>query len=179
MLDRNDTVLVVIDLQERLVRAMPDREALLDRAGRLIAGVRVLGLSVLATEQNPQGLGPTVPEIARLLEGVRPVPKTSFGCLGCAAFGALLRESGRRSVLLCGVEAHVCVYQTARELVAAGYHVEIVADACSSRHIADKAVGLERARDEGAHVTSVETALFELLRAAEGPAFKEIARIVK
>ncbi len=179
MLERNDCLLVVIDLQERLLRAMPDREVLLDRARRLIEGARALGLPVLATEQNPQGLGSTVPEIARRLEGLRPIPKTSFGCLGCAAFGDLLRQSGRRSVLLCGIEAHVCIYQTACELRAAGFHVEIVVDACSSRNPADKAVGLEKARDAGAHLTSVETALFELLRAAEGPVFKEIARIVK
>jgi len=179
MLKREDSLLVVIDLQERLVAAMPDRETLLDRARRLIAGAKALGLPLLVTEQNPQGLGPTVPEIARLLEGVRPIPKTSFGCLGCEAFGAALRDTGRRSALLCGIETHVCVYQTACGLLAEGWRVEVVADACSSRNPADKAIGLEKCRDAGAGVTSVETALFELLRVAEGAVFKEIARIVK
>lgn len=179
MLTCTDTLLVIVDIQEKLVRAMHAREELLLRAQQLVQGARVLNLPILCTEQNPKGLGVTVPEIAGFLPAVQPIIKFSFGCFGSGDFVAALGAASRRNVLIAGIETHVCVYQTALELLAKGYHVEVVADACSSRTPENKQIGLEKMRAAGAAVTSVETALFELLKVAEGPVFKQILNIVK
>ena len=179
MLDCADTVLVVVDIQEKLVRAMHAREELILKARQLVQGARALNLQILCTEQNPKGLGPTVPEIAEAMPGVHPITKFSFGCCACEDFMRALQAAGRRNALVAGIETHVCVYQTARELHERGYHVEVAADACSSRTPQNKQTGLDKMRDAGAAITSVETALFELLKVAEGPLFKEILKIVK
>jgi nicotinamidase-related amidase len=179
MLDCADTVVLVVDLQEKLVRAMHAREDLILNAQQLVRGACALSVPILCTEQNPKGLGSTVPEIAAAMPGVQPIGKFSFGCCACEDFVRALRASGRRNVLVAGIETHVCVYQTARELIEKGYHVEVVADACSSRTLQNKQIGLDKIRDAGAAITSVETALFELLKVAEGPVFKHILQVVK
>ena len=178
MLDAQQTVLAIVDVQEKLARVMPDRPALEDALVRLIRGAAVLELPVLWAEQNPDGLGPTVPAVAEVLSG-EPLVKHSFSCWGAAAFREALAATGRRQVLLAGIEAHICIWQTTADLRAAGYEVEVAADATASRAAGNKEVALGRIRAAGGGVTSVETALFELLRTAEGPAFKEILRIVK
>jgi len=179
MLACADTVLLVVDIQEKLVRAMHAREELVLKARQLVQGARVLSVPVLFTEQNPKGLGPTVPEIAAHMPPAQPISKFSFGCAASEDFMRALQATGRRNALIAGIETHVCVYQTALELIARGYRVEVVADACSSRTLQNKQTGLEKMRDAGAAVTSVETALFELLKVAEGPLFKQILNIVK
>ncbi len=178
MLKPQETVLVLVDLQARLVPAMHEREALIQSAVRLVRGAQVLEVPILHTEQNPAGLGPTVEEVASLLTG-SPLTKRAFSCCGEQDFLDALQSLGRRRVLLAGIETHVCVYQTAVDLLAAGYDVQVVGDVVSSRTQANRAVGLNRMAAAGAGVTSVETALFELLGRAEGPKFKEILAIVK
>lgn len=174
-----ETVVLVVDVQEKLSRAMAGREDLLLKTRQLVEGARVLGVPMIFTEQNPKGLGPTLPEIAALAPDFRPVEKTSFSCCGSPELMQRLRRSGRRDVVVAGIETHVCVYQTVADLLAEGFRVEVVADACSSRTAENKQIGLERCRRAGAAVTSVEILLFELLKAAEGPLFKEILKIVK
>lgn len=173
-----ETVLVLVDLQAKLVPAIHGHEDLIRSAARLVRGAQVLGVPIVHTEQNPRGLGPTVDEVASLLTAP-PVVKMSFSCCGEPGFLDALQALGRRRVLLAGIETHVCVYQTVTDLVGGGYEVQVVADAVSSRTPADRSVGLERMTAAGASVTSVETALFELLGRAEGPKFKEILSIVK
>lgn len=179
MLQTAETLLLIVDIQEKLFRSIHSKEELLANAQRLVRGAGMLGIPVVWAEQNPKGLGPTVPELAALLTHVTPISKFSFSC--CESEGCMLalRTSGRRSVLIAGIEAHICVYQTAMGLTAAGFTVEVVADACSSRTPENKRIGLEKCRAAGAAITSVETALFELLRVAEGPVFKEILNVVK
>jgi nicotinamidase-related amidase len=179
MLDADTAAVLVIDVQEKLAAAIYRREALMEGLRKLIRGTQVLGIPVWLTEQNPRGLGPTVPEVAELLPGEAALPKFAFSCLGDESIAAELAGSGRTQFLLCGMEAHVCVYQTAAGMVAAGYEVQVVADAVSSRTPENRQIGLDRARAAGAGITSVETALFELLRVAEGSRFKDILRIVK
>ena len=178
MLERAATALVVIDLQEKLLRAMHEREALVASCAKLARGMLALDVPIVWTEQNPEGLGPTVAEVASLLPG-EPVAKRSFSCCGEPAFVEAVARLGRRQMVLAGIESHVCVWQTAADLLAAGHEVHVCADAVSSRTPANRDIGLERARDAGAAVTSVEMALFELLRAAEGDAFKQILPIVR
>ncbi|MBL7140685.1 MAG: hydrolase [Planctomycetes bacterium] len=178
MLTCDNAVLVVVDVQGKLARLMHEAEDLFDRVARLVRGAAVLEVPVIATEQNPAGLGPTVDEIRPLLPA-EAIPKTAFSCCGEAAFVAALEAAGRRQVLLAGIETHVCVYQTARDLLARGYEVHVVADAVSSRSVRNRDIGLTKIQAAGAEVTSVETALFEMLAVAEGPRFKEILKIVK
>ena len=178
MLGRDETALVVIDVQVKLMRVIHAREALVESVGRLVRGMAVLEVPIVWTEQNPDGLGPTVPEIAELLAG-RPISKLSFSCCGEPAFADVVERLGRGQLVLAGIESHVCVWQTAADLLAMGHEVHVCADAVSSRTPENKAIGLQKARDAGAALTSVEAALFELLGVADGPAFKQILRIVK
>lgn len=179
MLDRSQAVLLVIDVQGKLAEAMFERERLYAELGRLIGGARVLGLPVCCTEQLPEKLGPTVPEIADALEGLERWPKSAFSCCGCEAFMQALAASGRRQVLIGGIETHVCVWQTARDLLARGYQVQVVADAVSSRTAANRQLGLDRLAAAGAVLTGVEMALMELLGDAADPDFKAILKLIK
>ena len=178
MLNPQDAVLVVIDIQGKLAGLMHEREALYDNAAKMIKGAQVLEIPVIWTEQNPDGLGPTILEIAKLMQ-TEPIPKFAFSCCGEAKFMQALRDINRRQVLLTGIETHVCVYQTAVELLADGYEVHVVADAVSSRTFANKRLGLARMKDAGAKITGTEMALFEMLKVAQGDKFKQIIKIVK
>jgi nicotinamidase-related amidase len=179
MLKPNNTILSVIDVQGELAHAMYNKETLFENLQKLIKGVKIFGIPILWTEQNPEGLGPTIPEVAILLSGIKPISKLSFSCCGNECFMEALRGLNRNQVLLAGIEAHVCIYQTAVDLVNLGYGVQVVADAVSSRTKENKSIGLEKIREVGLSLTSVETVLFELLKAAEGPKFEEILKIVK
>ncbi|MFH1086892.1 MAG: hydrolase [Chloroflexota bacterium] len=179
MLSRDDTLLVLVDVQGKLAQLMHDRDALFEYLQRLVRGVRVLGLPVIWLEQNPRGLGPTLPELAALLPDLTPIAKLCFSCCRSPEFMRALRATGRRQVLVCGIEAHVCVYQTTVDLLALGYEVQVVTDAVSSRAAANRQIGLERVRVAGAALTSAEMCLFELQRVAEGPVFKELLKIVR
>jgi len=179
MLTIQDTVLVLVDVQEKLARAMYEKEALAENTVKLVKGAKILGLPILWTEQNPQGLGNTLPEVKALLADQEPVTKLSFSCCGEPRFIDRLQPLNRRQALIAGIESHVCVYQTAMDLVKMGYEVQVVADAVSSRTPANKALGLERCKELGASLTSTETALFELLRVAEGDKFKQMLKVVK
>lgn len=179
MLTTEDTVLVVIDVQEKLSNMMFEKERLLDAAERLVRGIRALDVPVIWLEQNPVRLGATVPEVAAALDGLKAIPKMSFDCCQSEAFASSLARCGRRQVLVAGIEAHICVYQTVAGLLARGHEVHVVSDAVSSRTEANRSLALARLRDLGAAITGVEMALYELLRVAEGERFKAILRIVK
>ena len=179
MLTTENTVLIAIDIQEKLTRVMHDKEYFLENLKKLIQGAQVLDIPIIFTEQNPQGLGPTVAEVASLVPDLQPIAKLSFSCCGEARVARELTTLNRKQVLLAGIETHVCVYQTTLDLLSQGYQVQIVADAVASRTAENKDIGLERMKSEGASLTSTETVLFELLRVAEGTKFKEISKIVK
>jgi len=178
MLQRERTALVVIDVQGKLARVVHQSESRVQNIARMIKGAQVLGLPIVATEQYPQGIGPTVEEIRGLLpEAPPPLAKTTFSCCGNSEFAT--RLAPRTQVLLTGIETHVCVYQTCRDLLAQHFEVHVVADAVSSRSPEANAVALERMRADGATITTAEMALFELVGVAEGDAFRRILRIVK
>jgi nicotinamidase-related amidase len=177
-LDRGRAALVVIDVQEAFRPVVLDFERVAANVGVLVQGARILGLPLLVTEQYPRGLGETVPEVARHLDGVERLEKTSFSAVGADGFPAALADM-RDQVLLCGIEAHVCVNQTAEDLLATGREVHVVRDAVTSRTPENRDLGVHKMEHSGAVVTSVETALFELLREAGTPEFKEIQSLVK
>ena len=179
MLNGKNSVLVVIDVQGKLAQMMHGRDELLAALQKLIRGAQALGLPILWMEQNPGRMGETVPEVKALLAGQSAMAKMTFSCYGDPSFIENLESIGCRQVLLAGIETHVCVYQTAADLIQHGYVVEVVADAVSSRKPADRDIGLARIQAGGAHLTCVEMALFELMRTANHPAFKEILGIVR
>jgi len=179
MLSKQNSVLVVIDVQEKLTRFMHERDELVANLEKLIQGLRALEVPIVWVEQNPDGLGPTIPELSEHLADLEPVTKLSFSCCGTEAFQQALEATGRKQAILCGIESHVCVYQTTMDLLDAGYEVEVIADAVSSRCATNKEIALAKIRAAGAGVGCTEMVLFELLQAAEGPAFKAILKIVK
>lgn len=179
MLDINNTALVLVDVQGKLAQLMADREALFANLQRMVKGAQVLQLPILWVEQIPHKLGPTIPEVAELMGDQTPIAKSSFSCTGSAVFNRTLKQTGRTQVLVVGIEAHICVYQTAVGLVEDGYSVEVVTDAIGSRVASNKDVGIKRMKSRGVSLTSTEMALFELMRTAEHPLFREIQAVVK
>ncbi|MBT9160864.1 MAG: hypothetical protein DDT26_02160 [Dehalococcoidia bacterium] len=179
MLNLKNTVLIVVDVQGKLFRLMHNKDLLLENLPNLVKGAWILEVPIIWTEQNPEKLGPTIPEVANLLSDIQPISKLSFSCCGSERFMQIFNSLNRKQILIAGIEAHICVYQTAIDLLNSGYEVQIVADATSSRTPENKEIGLNKARDAGATLTSTEIALFELLKVAEGAKFKEILKIVK
>ena len=174
-LDRERAALVVVDVQEAFRPAVQDFERVAAETARLIQGARVLGLPVVATEQYPKGLGRTVPEVAEHLAGVEPIEKVCFSAAAADGFDL----GGRDQALVCGIEAHVCVSQTAHDLLERGVEVHVARDAVTSRTTENREVGLHKMETAGAVLTSVETALFELVGAAGTDEFKQVQRLVK
>jgi nicotinamidase-related amidase len=178
-LDRAQACVLVVDVQERLVPAMPaEVVARLVKSVRALAGAaRELGVPVLATEQYPKGLGPLIPEVREVVGEV--LAKVHFSCAADPEFARVLAATGRKQVVVAGMETHVCVFQTARDLVAGGYQVQVCADAVASRTEEHRRVGLELCREAGALVTTAETAIFDLLGQAGTAEFKRVAGLVK
>jgi nicotinamidase-related amidase len=179
LLTTDKAALLVIDIQERLFPVMHDKEELLRQVLKLIRGAQVLEIPIVLTEQYPKGLGATLPEIKELLPDLKPIEKVAFNCCDEAAFCRALEALQRKQVLICGIEAHICVYQTAMALTRAGYEVQVVGDCVSSRKKEDKLVALFKMGAAGISPTTMETALFELLKVAQGDKFKAISNIVK
>jgi len=179
MLDSQNCCLVVIDVQGKLAQLMHDKDTLFKNIRILIQAVKELFIPILWCRQVPEALGATVPEIADLLTGSLPINKSAFSCCGTEEFNAALQKLDRRQILLCGIEAHVCVYQTAVDLLRKGYETSVIADAVSSRTLQNKQIALERMISEGIHISCVEMALFELLKTADHPKFKQIAALIK
>ena len=179
MLTNENTVLALVDVQAKLIPGMYEKDLLIKQLKTLVQGAVCMGLPVLWLEQYPKGLGPTIPDIGELLTGNSPIAKTSFSALGSTEFRQKLQEFGRSNVLIAGIESHICVYQTACDLLNEGYHIEVAVDAITSRTKANNDIGIERMKQSGANLTSVEMCLFELLKTAESPDFKRIATLVK
>ncbi len=180
LLQRETSALVVVDMQEPFLGAIHEREPLTANVLLLCQAARLLGVPLLATVQYAARMGGVVPPVAAVLpQGVEPLDKLCFSCAGSDAFAGSLAATGRRQVLLCGVETHICVSQTAHDLLAAGYQVHVAADAVSSRSLEKHKLGMERVRDAGARPCAAEAAVYEWLREAGTPEFKEILKLVK
>ncbi len=178
-LSADQAVLVIVDIQGKLATLMHEKELFYDNVGKMIKASQVLNIPILWNEQLPDKLGETIPEIKSLLTDNQPLAKNTFSCCGNQDFLGKLRELKRTQVLLTGMETHVCVYQTARDLLNMGFEVHLIADAVSSRTQRNSQLGIAKMKACGAEVTSVEMALFEMLQVAEGEAFKRIIKIVK
>jgi nicotinamidase-related amidase len=180
-LEAEQCALVVIDIQEKLLPPIFQKEQLVRNAQLLIRAAEILKIPALVSTQYARGLGNTVPEIASLLPANEPIDKTLFSCFGSDAFCALLKRlpGQRNTLLLCGMESHICVMQTALAALREGYLVHVASDAVSSRTEWNWKIGLERMRTAGAVISSTEMMIYELMRASSSAAFKELLPYLK
>ena len=172
--------LVVIDVQERLFPVMNEKEAFLKNLQILIKGFQLFGLPILFTEQVPDKLGPTIESVRSILNDTEPIIKSSFSCAGDPGF--LSQTDGLSThdgIVLAGIETHVCVYQTERDLIRRGQHVEVVTNAVASRDTDNHRIALDRIRNNGGFLTTVEMVLFNIQERAGGATFKELVKLVK
>lgn len=174
-----ESVLVVIDMQERLAAAMPDGDEAAAVAALLIRSAHALEMPVIVTRQYPHGLGETVPAVTEALGEHEPVDKITFDCTAEPAFVSRLERSGRKTVVIAGMETHICVAQTALSLARMGRSVHVVADGVCSRRHRDRDVALARMRAAGIVVSTAESVIYEALSRADTPVFREVLRLIK
>lgn len=178
MLMKDETVLVLIDVQGKLAQIVEDSEFVIENIVKVVKGANELQLPIIWLEQYPKGLGSTVQSIAQEIDG-QPIEKMTFSAYLNEQFKNELEATGRKKVLIAGIEAHICVYQTTAHLILAGYEVEVLVDCVSSRTKLNREMGIQKMIQLGANVTSVEMALFEMQIEATGDTFKAISKIVK
>lgn len=179
MINRDDAIFVLVDVQGKLAGLMHKRDRLFRNLQNLIQGIKILDIPIIWAEQYPEGLGETVPEIKKHLEGYEPIAKKTFSVCRHPQLWEKVEGTGRREAIVAGIETHVCVYQTVADFLSRGYGVTVIADAVSSRTKENKKLGLQKMVSEGAKLSSVEMILFELLQNAEGDEFKQISKIIK
>lgn len=180
ILDQRQAALVVVDMQESFRTSIPDFAEAAARIALVSHAARLLNLSVVVTEQYPKGLGRTAAEIRAVLpDGLEPIEKTAFSSCGAREFVAHLETTGARQVIVCGIEAHICVNQTTHDLLTRGFQVHVLTDCVSSRSEQDREAGLAKMFKSGAIPSTTETALFELLRDARHEQFKAIQKLIK
>jgi len=177
LMSAGDTALLIVDVQEKLLPAIAGGRRVAFNVRRLIDGAGILGLTVAASEQSPQGLGPTIGELARRLGSIPS--RETFSCGGCGEVFEELEGRGVQKILVCGIEAHVCVQQTVLDLLAHGWRVYVAVDAIGSRFEIDYRTALNRMDSSGAVLTTTEAALFEWCETAGRPEFQEISRLVR
>lgn len=171
---------MLIDFQERLANVMENHPSLLAQTERLIKGLKILNIQMLWLEQYPKGLGPTCPSLSSLLSGYATrFEKKEFSAYWVEGVKEFLKKRDNNQVIISGIEAHVCVYQTVKDLLIEGYEVEVVADCVGSRTRQNREIGLQKMLQLGANITSTEMVLFELLKTANHPRFKAISDIIK
>ncbi|MCX8011075.1 MAG: hydrolase, partial [Ignavibacteria bacterium] len=173
------TALLVIDVQERILRVMRNHEILVQNINKLINGFKILNLPILFTEQYPKGLGATTELILPNLSPLQPIQKLTFSCFGAENLFNELKQKEIQQVVVCGIESHVCVMQTVLDLLANGFQVNVPIDAISSRKETDYNSAVMRFNSEGAIITSTESVLFELLEHCRSEEFKKISQLVK
>ncbi len=178
-LSKDDSLLVIIDVQDKLAKVMKRRQSVISNISHLIEMSKLLSIPIVLTEQYPKGLGITVEEIISSLPEYKPIEKMSFNCCDDENFINVVKGYGKRKVILTGMETHICVLQTAIGLMEKGYHVHVISDAVCSRSEDNWKVGLEFMRDAGAVITCTETVLFQNLKTAGTEEFKTIIKKIK
>jgi nicotinamidase-related amidase len=179
LLSREGTALIVIDVQEKLYPHVLGKEAMLKNIVKLVTFAQRLSIPVVLTEQYPKGLGATVGGLKSALGNYNPIEKTAFSAFGCPEFDVVLKRLGAKTLAIVGIEAHVCVCQTALDAIHRGYKVAVAPDAISSRTTADKDAGIEKMRASGVMINTTEMVIFDILERAGTPEFKEIAPLLK
>jgi len=179
MLDRKECVLLIVDVQERLVSAL-DKDVVVARTATLAQAAKILEIPTIVTQQYSKGLGETVPAVKNSIDSTATiVEKSAFSAVKEPGFMDKLNSFNKKQIVLCGVETHVCVHQSAADLIELGYEVYVAKDACASRKKYEFKQGIERMQENGAKISCVEIILFEWLRSAKNPYFKEIQALIK
>ena len=176
---KENTTALFIDFQEKLFPAMNEKETLLKNAKMLVEGLAILGIPTAFTQQYTKGLGETIEELRSLVPGFAAIEKSDFSCFGADEYTDFLQQHQCKTIILCGIEAHVCVLQTAIDLKEAGFHPVVVIDCISSRNASSKESAIDRFRFENIMTATCESILFELTRSAKAPEFKAISKLVK
>ncbi len=177
LLSREDSKLLIVDVQEKLIRHIPVADRMIENCRRLIQGARILQIPAFGTQQYPKGLGNTVPALSELLNDLPE--KLRFSCSDVLSWGGEAEQTDDRcKIVVAGIEAHVCVQQTAFDLMSHGFQVYVPADAVASRHKLDWKFALDRMSISGAMITTTESVLFEWLEAAGTPEFKQISKLI-
>ena len=176
---KEESIAVIVDVQERLLPHIHENDIILSNCLKLIEGLKILSVPILITQQYSKGLGSTVAPIVAMFPDFKFTEKISFSCYDEPVFQKEIRDSGKKDIILCGIESHVCVLQTCLDLLAAGFSPVVAEDCVSSRKPDDKRVAIERMRQAGARITTLESLLFELTRIAGNEMFRNISRIVK
>lgn len=180
ILNIEDSVVMIIDVQEKLLNAVFNKASLEKKATTLANTAKILGIPVIVTEQYPKGLGATVESLKEALpENTQYFEKTAFSALENNDVLEALKNSGKKQVVIFGIETHICVSQTTNALIQEGFEVSVIRDACGSRSELEYLAGLDRMKDNGAHVLTTEIALFEWLKGAKHPKFKEVQMLIK
>lgn len=179
MFSIDKTVMVLVDVQGKLAQIMQDKDNLFSSLQIMIQSMQILGVPIIWMEQIPKNLGDTSKEISDCIIDNEPIAKSSFSCCGEPKFMEAFEQSGRTQVLLTGIETHICVFQTAQDLMDKGCQVQVVSDCVSSRTKANKDIGIQRIVQTGGQVTCLEMAVFELLGRAGGDKFKQIIKLIK
>lgn len=179
MLDRDNTGLIIVDIQGKLASLVHDSEKLIENCAKLIQGAQLLGLPIVWLEQNPAKLGSTVEPLSCLLPNVEPITKYTFD--GCAEpqFIEAIRDANVGTWLVCGIEAHICVYQTALSLSQRDYDVQLVMDGISSRLLENKQMSLDKLQQKGLDITGVEMCLYELMKDCRSDEFRQVLALIK
>ena len=179
LLDENNSILIVIDVQEKLVAAV-NNNTVADKVSKLVKAANILNIPVIISEQYPKGLGNTVDVVKKSLPQKTYVQeKTFFSLLKEAGFSDKLKEYNKKQIVICGIETHICVYQTATELINAGFEVVVAKDGCASRNQFEFEQGIEAMKAVGAKISCLEIILFEWLKSAKHPKFKEVQSLIK
>lgn len=179
MLLQKNTGLILIDVQGKLARIVNESEKLVLNLEKLIKGCQLLSIPIIWAEQNPKGLGATISELEKLLPHQKPIEKYSFNAFDNETFKQAVLDSSRKQWLICGIEAHICVYQTVMGLLLNDFEVEIVADCVSSRSKESIAIALQKLQNKGAQITNIEMCLYELVKDSRREIFKEILTLIK
>lgn len=175
-----DTMALIVDLQERLMPVIHEADVVIHNSSILVQGLKALGVESVVTQQYTKGIGMTVPQIMESYgDEFSYFDKVTFSCAEDPDILNKLQQSGKRNIIVCGAEAHICVLQTVIDLIAKGYHVILVEDCIGSRKVNDKAVAVKRAIEEGATISTYESILFELTRVAKTDVFKIISKLIK
>ncbi|MEM1581763.1 MAG: hydrolase [candidate division WOR-3 bacterium] len=179
LMSRENAVLLIIDVQEKLFPLISDKENILQNIRKLIRFAGIISMPVILTEQYPKGLGPTIPEVKELLPEVQPIEKMEFSCFGSERFREVLKKLGVKTLVIAGIETHICIVQTSIEGVNNGYEVCVISDASSSRNPEDRRIAFERMRQSGIIVASTEMLIYELLKKAGTQEFRDALKIIR
>ena len=179
ILTKENTVLVIVDVQEKLLPYVTGKDEVVSNIQMLIKFANIMGIPIILTEHYPRGLGTTVPEIKEVLKDYGPIEKVIFSCCGPPEFLEKLKELGVKTLMIAGIESHICVQQTSLDALHAGYAVHVISDAISSRTMWNLSVGIEKMRQFGAVISSTEMAMYEIMERADTPEFKEVLKFVK